>query len=644
VKSEKVKKCIAGFILCLTVLVFFGCFLFPEDEDEVDADSYTVTYNANGGSGKAPAKQVVKIDYGVNLSLPDSLKKTGYYFAKWNTKADGTGTDYYPGFRFLPTSNTTLYAKWVTGVIDGLEESPFPLIEDFWYNDSITSSTPGKSLWYSFNVTKGAKYNVWVNTGYGTTTGSFIGGDGTKTLLPRVSASYNGGESIFEVSYAWTAPESFTAASTGTVKIKVGSPPDYPGFTGTFAIAYSIGSTRPGSSSNSYTVTYNLNGGTGTTPPSQTTGTAITLAGGTGFSRDGYVFDGWNTSPNGLGTNYTAGSSYRLYVSNIVLYARWFAVYTVAYNANGGTGTMENSSLAADIAENLRANTFTRTGYTFIGWATTLAGTVQYTDGQSVSNLASEAGATVTLYAVWDNKFTVAYDANGGSGEMATSGFTIGVSQNLQPNIFSNTGYTFAGWATSPSGTAVYTDGQSLSSPPATGATVTLYAVWIGNTYTVVYNANGGDGYMEPSGFTYGVEQPLRANTFTRTKYRLIGWAFSPTGEGTPIENVVYANGQSVSNLTPEAGGTVTLYAVWAPAYTVVYNNSGGIGVMEPSEFAWGVEERLRPNTFTRTNYVFAGWDVNETANDVFYNDEQIVSNLTLLEMITLYAVWRQGQ
>jgi uncharacterized repeat protein (TIGR02543 family) len=72
------------------------------------------------------------------------------------------------------------------------------------------------------------------------------------------------------------------------------------------------------------TVTYNINGGTGTTPASQmvSVGSSVTLNNGSGLTRTGYTFGGWNTSPSGTGTNYSASSSYTP-VGNITLYAKW---------------------------------------------------------------------------------------------------------------------------------------------------------------------------------------------------------------------------------------------------------------------------------------------------------------------------------
>ena len=80
--------------------------------------------------------------------------------------------------------------------------------------------------------------------------------------------------------------------------------------------------------------------------------------------------------------------------------------YTVAFDNNGGTGTMSNMSFSGAESKALTANSFTRAGYTFAGWNTVQNPTdgnpgVAYTDGQTVSLLTSTNNATVTLYAQW---------------------------------------------------------------------------------------------------------------------------------------------------------------------------------------------------------------------------------------------------
>lgn len=79
-----------------------------------------------------------------------------------------------------------------------------------------------------------------------------------------------------------------------------------------------------------------------------------------------------------------------------------YAAYTVEYNANGGEGTTLSSNHIENEAKKLTANGFTRTGYTFAGWNTQADGNgTSYSDQESVINLSTTDGATVTLYAQW---------------------------------------------------------------------------------------------------------------------------------------------------------------------------------------------------------------------------------------------------
>lgn len=149
-----------------------------------------------------------------------------------------------------------------------------------------------------------------------------------------------------------------------------------------------------------YSVAYNANYGSGTVPASvtQNSGSSVTVASGSGLWRTGYTFNGWNTKADGRGTGYAAGATIK---TGATLYAQWTAnPYTVKFNANGGTDTMEDQSLTYDAtATALSTNRFTKDGYHFAGWATSAGGAVIYSDQQSVKNLAS--GGSVTLYAVW---------------------------------------------------------------------------------------------------------------------------------------------------------------------------------------------------------------------------------------------------
>lgn len=80
--------------------------------------------------------------------------------------------------------------------------------------------------------------------------------------------------------------------------------------------------------------------------------------------------------------------------------------YTVAYDGNGATsGSTESSSHEYGIAKGLNSNGFTKDGFTFKGWNTVIDGTGQaYADGESVTNLSSVNGETVTLFAQWEEE------------------------------------------------------------------------------------------------------------------------------------------------------------------------------------------------------------------------------------------------
>lgn len=89
------------------------------------------------------------------------------------------------------------------------------------------------------------------------------------------------------------------------------------------------GSISSSGGSTTYTVTYNGNGNTGGTAPTDASspyaaGSNVTVLGNTGsLVKTGYVFDGWNTAANGSGTNYAAGATISGIAANTTLYAKW---------------------------------------------------------------------------------------------------------------------------------------------------------------------------------------------------------------------------------------------------------------------------------------------------------------------------------
>ena len=299
----------------------------------------------------------------------------------------------------------------------------------YWQNSYNTAAAGVYSGKYSFYATiselidtgSDRTHNIKF-TGLHNTSGTITSGGGYCTPSEitkgyKVKVTYNKNNS--------DSSSSCTASQTGYVGASLTGTASRPGYT--FAGWYTAASggskvtTIPTDAktyyahwtAKKYTVTLNNQSATtaGTTSVSATYGSAMPSI--TKPTKTGYTFGGYYTSTGGSGTQYytSSGASARSWnqAANDTLYAKWTAhKYTIAYNANGGTGTMSdttNVSYGSNV--NLRPNTYTRgNSYRFLGWSTNKnATTASYTDQQSVSNLSAVDGATVTLYAIWEQQY-----------------------------------------------------------------------------------------------------------------------------------------------------------------------------------------------------------------------------------------------
>ena len=300
-----------------------------------------------------------------------------------------------------------------------------------------------------------------------------------------------------------------------------------------------------------YTVSYDANGGTGA-PGRQTKTYGVTLTLTTLIpTRRNYSFVGWSKDRNATSASYTAGGSYTDN-ADVTLYAVWRydpETYSIRYNANGGTGAPANQSKTYGVPLTLSAVKPTRAGYEFLGWATSRnATTSEYAPGERYTDEES-----VTFYAVWryiPKTYTVSYDANGGGNTPASQTKTEDVTLILTSTIPTRYGYTFKGWAMSSSATsATYQSGGSYTA----NESVTLYAVWEINTYTVSFDANGGTNAPNSQKKTHGQNLILTVAIPTRPNHVFLGWAADSSAT-----SIAYAPGATYT-----AEEDVTLYAVW---------------------------------------------------------------------------------
>jgi uncharacterized repeat protein (TIGR02543 family) len=298
-----------------------------------------VTFDGNGDDSVSTStqKSIVPEDLTRN-----TFTRVGYTFAGWTTNADGTGDSYLNSALYGFTVNVTLYAQWspntLTVTYDAQGGSEV---------SAISTTTTGGILTGPAGVT--------------TRDGYIFAGWNTKADGLGVTANYppsgflHGQKSDFVLYAQWT-----TAAPADHTVL-------FSGGTGT------LGSMTAQKANVSTTLSVNA------------------------FTRIGYAFAGWALTSGGTTVAYVDGESYN-FSADVTLYAIWTEnpapSFTVTFNANSGTGTM--SAQSANKTTVLNANAFTRSGYTFDGWAISEGGPVVYAAGVTYPFTAN-----ITLYAHW---------------------------------------------------------------------------------------------------------------------------------------------------------------------------------------------------------------------------------------------------
>jgi len=244
---------------------------------------------------------------------------------------------------------------------------------------------------------------------------------------------------------------------------------------------------------------------------------------------------------------------------------------------------------------------------------------------------------------IFYDTYTLTYNANGGNASSVpppvtniTSGSTVTISSTIPTH--SNTSLQFLGWHTSSTATTPqYLPGSSI----VVSANTTLYAVWGSTpppTYTLSYNANGGNpGSVPPSqpNLPAGSTAPISGIIPTHSENRaFLGWHTNPSA-ATPIY---------LPNGTVQMTGNIVLYAIWGDApierVDLRYSANGGNGA-PPDQL--GIPRYTSvPISQQRPyldGYTFLGWHTNSSATTPYY---QPGDSIYMSAHITLYAVWRK--
>ncbi len=319
------------------------------------------------------------------------------------------------------------------------------------------------------------------------------------------------------------------------------------------------------------------------------------------FTRSGFEFINWNTKADGSGTSYEDGEA--ISQVSMELYAQWKpAKYSVKFNANGGTGSMSDQSIKYDVSTALSKNTFTKEDARFLGWNTEANGSgTAYADGESVKLNVLNTNK-ITLYAQWKPaKYTVTFDANGGSGEMTSQSIVYDTSVVLSENTFTKTGYEFAGWNTKANGSGTsYADKGSVKLDILNVNQITLYAQW--KAVEVSYKVNH---FKQKLDGTYNAKpdetDALKGLTDSTVKPAVKSFS----GFTSPALQSKKINGD---------GSTVVNYYYKRKSYTLTWDFAGG-SVEETSNGTYTNGSVIFGSAITtpepsKKGYTFAGWNV----------------------------------
>ena len=394
-----------------------------------EINQYTITFDTAGGSAIAPITQ----DYGTAITAPADPTREGYTFAGWDTAIPAT----------MPAHNMTITAQWtvnqytITFDTDGGSEVA-PITQD--YGSAITAPAAPTREGYTF-------------TGWDKTIPATMpAGDMTITAqwtVNQYTITYD-----LDGGTAEGNPDTYTV-ETDAFTLKNPTRPGYTftgwsgtGLTGEDNLTVTIPKGSTGNRSytahwslNTYSITYDLNGGTASGNPTSYTveSATITLNQPT---KTGYTFTGWSgtdlTGEDNLTVTIPAGSTGdRSYT------AHWsLNTYSITYDLNGGTVSGNPDFYTVESAA-ITLNQPTRIGYTFTGWSGT--------------NLTGEDNLTVTIptgsignrsyTAHWSlNTYSITYDLDGGTAFGNPDSYTV-ESAAITLNEPTKAGYVFTGWS-----------------------------------------------------------------------------------------------------------------------------------------------------------------------------------------------------
>ena len=547
-----------------------------------EANSVEITFDANGTNvNGSMGKPTYRTD-GSLLLEENKFTREGYIFKGWSTRPTGDVEFLDKGSVLSLTSKTqsvTLYAVWEA------EEFEIRFIHN---NTTMSSIKAGYETTIALPTKIPTKEGYsFANWGYYTVTSDATFQE--NKVYYTVSGNHYSQANVV-VGETISANTYYELVEFTSLKMPLGGIDLFP--------IWNV---------NEYSISFDSMGGSDVNTITQNFGTSLVLPEPT---KEGYNFLGWYVKDSNVLFNPTVMGQ-QMNTSSIEVYAKFSAnTYRLDFNSNGGTG-VSYQEFVYGVSASLKKNTFTKVGYSFLGWSTSPTGEVVYQDEGNYSIGSSNA----TLYAIWkaneNTKYVINHYTNGLIGS---------------PTLYQKQELT----GTSDSTISIeYLDITGFVQPEAKEITIAADGSTVVNvyyereTYKVIFTATNPETLEEMA--SKEIEVKFEGNIVFPSEFNIKNYA------------IVWMNGSEIVTDTTKVEGNITLVAKYEKIEkSIVLHSDGSQDRTFTADAGSKIIDALKELNLTREGYSFGG----------YYLDEECLLPLTDTEImpennnVNVYVKW----
>ena len=329
-------------------------------------DGWKLGSNGNSGS--------------MHFDIPVGTTHLHLHFAGWNNDGASRTLSVSTSVGKFVSGNTSTKSVSLTNDSGVKSSSPFTLATpanastSYYIDLEMTGVSSAATITIATSSNRAVLWGINALAAASTYTVTYNGNGNTGGSVPSDATAYSSGATVTVKGNTGSLVKTGYAFGGWNTQAD-GNGTNYAAGSGTFSI--SANTTLYAKWNPTYTVTYNGNGNTGGSAPTDatayTSGATVTVKDNTGsLVKSGWTFAGWNTNATGTGTNRAAGSTFSI-SANTTLYAKWTC--TVTWNVNGTTNvysaqTVTYNSSGSKVTSVPTPDPGDYCGQVFAGWTT----------------------------------------------------------------------------------------------------------------------------------------------------------------------------------------------------------------------------------------------------------------------------------